>query len=51
MKKDREEEKRREPSPVPLTHDRRSRTRARGDEEQPFENPPKAPDGISGNWT
>lgn len=44
-------EPRLEPPPVPNTHDRRSRTRARGDEEQPFENPPKAPDGISGNWT
>ena len=59
-------EKRRKPSPVPNTHDRRSRERAqigqqvpdgrrsreraRGNEEQIFENAPKAPDGISGNW-
>ena len=43
-------EKRREPSPVPNTHDRRSRKRARGGEEELFPNAPKAPDGISGNW-
>ena len=44
------QEKRREPSPVPNTHDRRSRKRARGSEEEMFPNAPKAPDGISGNW-
>ena len=43
--------KRREPSPVPLAHDRRSRSRAGGDEEKMFPRAPKAPDGISGNWT
>ena len=43
-------EKRRKPSPVPNTHYRRSRERTRGNEEQIFENAPKAPDGISGNW-
>ena len=51
MKNDREEEKRREPSPVPLTHDRRSRRRAGGDEEETFPRAPKAPDGVSGNWS
>lgn len=49
MKREKKEE-RREPSPVPLTHDRRSRRRARGDEETIFENAPTAPDGISGDW-
>ena len=43
--------KRREPSPVPLAHDRRSRKRARGDAEEQFPRAPKAPDGVSGNWT
>ena len=43
-------EKRRQPSPVPATHDRRSRKRARGPEEALFEHAPKAPDGVSGNW-
>ena len=46
MKREKKEE-RRAPSPVPNTHDRRSRKRARGDEETIFEN---APDGISGDW-
>lgn len=41
---------RREPPPVENTHDRRSRKRARGGEEEIFEHAPKAPDGISGNW-
>ena len=43
-------EKHREPSPVPNTHDRRSRKRARGKDEEMFPNAPKAPDGISGSW-
>ena len=43
-------EERRGPSPVPLTHDRRSRKRARGAEEELFPHAPTAPDGISGNW-
>ena len=46
----RREDGRREPPPVENTHDRRSRKRARGHEEQIFENAPKAPDGVSGNW-
>ena len=49
MKREKKEE-RREPSPVPLTHDRRSRKRTRGEEEELFRSAPKAPDGISGNW-
>ena len=40
----------REPPPVSNTHDRRSRKRARGSEEEMFKDAPKAPDGISGNW-
>ena len=39
----------REPSPVPNTLDRRGRERSHG-EEQVFENAPKAPDGVSGDW-
>ena len=41
---------RRAQPPVEATHDRRSRKRARDEEEEPFPHPPKAPDGISGNW-
>ena len=42
-------QERRAPPPVPKTHDRRSRKRARGEEEI-FEHAPKAPDGVSGSW-
>ena len=49
--KERKKPERREPSPAESQHDRRSRKRARGHEEEIFEHAPKAPDGISGNWT